>query len=426
MRAAGEAGDGAAAVEAVRRDKPDVVLMDIRMPGMDGIEATRRITSAPETAGTRVLVLTTFDLDEYVFAALRAGASGFLLKDTPPGDLLAAIRVVASGDALLAPGLTRKLIAEFARQPALSSAADLTEITEREREVLTLIGLGLSNDEIAGKLYVSMSTAKTHIGRLLLKLGARDRAQLVIAAYEAGLVGPGARQLLRFRRLLPPGGDLAVLHPAGQADVQHLRCGVAGILGDGQLAVPHPQIVGIHHHPGGEDQLHVAAPHPQFDNQLGSGAHGAGQVQHHVGPGGAQRQPVRQDPAAVAAHDAVLLADGEQFDCRLGRRRRQREHKRAWGRDQVGGKRGQRSDGAGGQRRFDSLVELGLIEPSVGDGDAQQFDDPVAVRIGRAQRGGTGRIGRIGRHQVSSRPRLCIEHRPYSLQPSPRWARCWR
>jgi DNA-binding NarL/FixJ family response regulator len=196
MAAIGEAGDGAEAVAMALRTKPDVVLMDIRMPGLDGIDATRRITSAPETATTSVLVLTTFDLDEYVFAALRAGASGFLLKDTPPGDLLAAIRVVARGDGLLEPRLTRKLIAEFARQPASepapSSAVDLSEITEREREVLTLIGLGLSNNEISERLYISMSTTKTHIGRLLLKLGARDRAQLVIAAYEAGLVGPAS------------------------------------------------------------------------------------------------------------------------------------------------------------------------------------------------------------------------------------------
>jgi DNA-binding NarL/FixJ family response regulator len=167
--------------------------MDIRMPGMDGIEATRRIAALPDADRLpRVLVLTTFDLDEYVFAALRAGASGFLLKDTPPGDLLAAIRVIASGDALLSPGLTRRLIGEFARQPAPTTvaASSLDEITGREREILRLIGLGLSNAEITDRLYVSMSTTKTHVGRLLMKLGARDRAHLVIAAYEAGLVGP--------------------------------------------------------------------------------------------------------------------------------------------------------------------------------------------------------------------------------------------
>jgi DNA-binding NarL/FixJ family response regulator len=155
-----------------------VVLMDIRMPGMDGIEATRRITAAPETSAVRVLILTTFDLDEYAFAALRAGASGFPLKDTPPADLLTAIRVVAAGDALLAPGITRRLIEEFTRrpEPAPHQPSGLDEIAEREREVLTLIGLGLSNTEIAVALHVSLSTAKAHIGRLLMKLGARDRA----------------------------------------------------------------------------------------------------------------------------------------------------------------------------------------------------------------------------------------------------------
>jgi DNA-binding NarL/FixJ family response regulator len=191
LTAIGEAGTGAEAVELAIREQPDVILMDIRMPGMDGIEATRQITAATATAGTRILVLTTFNLDEYVFAALRAGASGFLLKDTPPSELLAAIRVVAAGDALLSPSITRQLIGEFARQPAPARPVqDLAELTEREREVLMLIGLGLSNTEIAERLYVSMSTTKTHIGRLLMKLGARDRAHLVIAAYEAGLVRP--------------------------------------------------------------------------------------------------------------------------------------------------------------------------------------------------------------------------------------------
>ena len=191
LASVGEAGTGAEAVEVARRERPDVVLMDIRMPGMDGIEATRRIIAAPEAAAVRVLILTTFDLDEYVFAALRAGASGFLLKDTPPAGLLAAIRVVAAGDALLAPGITRRLIEEFTRrpEPVPRQSSGLDEITEREREVLTLIGLGRSNTEIAADLHVSLSTAKTHIGRLLMKLGARDRAQLVIAAYDSGLVG---------------------------------------------------------------------------------------------------------------------------------------------------------------------------------------------------------------------------------------------
>ena len=192
LTSVGEAANGTEAVELARREKPDIVLMDIRMPGMDGIEATRQITTSADTSGVRVLILTTFDLDEYVFAALRAGASGFLLKDTPPADLLAAIRVVVAGDALLAPGVTRRLIAEFTRHPEtpLRPMAALDHITEREREVLTLIGLGLSNTEIAARLHVSLSTAKTHVGRLLMKLSARDRAQLVIAAYDAGLVRP--------------------------------------------------------------------------------------------------------------------------------------------------------------------------------------------------------------------------------------------
>jgi DNA-binding NarL/FixJ family response regulator len=192
LTSVGEAATGTEAVEIARSEKPDVVLMDIRMPDMDGIEATRQITASPQTSAVRVLILTTFDLDEYVFAALRAGASGFLLKDTRPADLLAAIRVVAAGDALLAPTVTRRLIEEFTRRPEPQGrpAAAIDEITEREREVLTLIGLGLSNTEIADHLHVSLSTAKTHVGRLFTKLGARDRAQLVIAAYNTGLVSP--------------------------------------------------------------------------------------------------------------------------------------------------------------------------------------------------------------------------------------------
>jgi len=189
----GEAATGAEAVEIAIREKPDVLLMDIRMPGMDGIEATRRITGSEQAGAARVLILTTFDLDDYVYAALRAGASGFLLKDTPPADLLAAIRVIAAGDALLAPAVTRRLIAEFARrpEPGQQPAATLAGITDREREVLTLIARGLSNAEIAQALHVTMATAKTHVGRLLAKLGARDRAQLVMVAYETGLVQPG-------------------------------------------------------------------------------------------------------------------------------------------------------------------------------------------------------------------------------------------
>ncbi|ANZ42080.1 DNA-binding response regulator [Lentzea guizhouensis] len=178
----GEAGTGAEAVELVSELEPDVVLMDIRMPEMDGIEATRLLD------GPRVLVLTTFDLDEYVFGALRAGASGFLLKDTPPTELLDAIRVVASGESLLSPSVTRQLIAEFVRQQSAPSVRGLEVLTEREKEVLTLIARGLSNAEIMARLHVSTGTVKTHIGNLLAKLHARDRAQLVIAAYESGLV----------------------------------------------------------------------------------------------------------------------------------------------------------------------------------------------------------------------------------------------
>jgi DNA-binding NarL/FixJ family response regulator len=184
----GEAGNGAEAVEQVQACHPDVVLMDVRMPVMDGIEATRQITAAQHP--TKVLVLTTFDLDEYVYSALRAGASGFLLKDTPPRQLLEAVRVIASGEALLAPTVTRRLIAEFIRQPtsARRPARTLAGITEREREVLTLIARGLGNSEIELHLRLSRGTVKTHIGRLLAKLEARDRAQLVIVGYETGLV----------------------------------------------------------------------------------------------------------------------------------------------------------------------------------------------------------------------------------------------
>jgi len=189
----GEAGTGAAAVELIRRERPDVALMDIQMPQMDGIEATRRLLGGPEPVPVRVLILTTFDLDRYVFAALRAGASGFLLKDTPPNDLLAAIRVIADGEALLSPRVTRRLVAEFAKRPAVAveAAHRLDGVTEREREVLVLIARGLSNTEIAAELHLSIATAKSHVGHLLTKLGARDRAQLVIAAYEAGLMTLG-------------------------------------------------------------------------------------------------------------------------------------------------------------------------------------------------------------------------------------------
>ncbi len=184
----GEAADGAEAVALTRKTSPDVVLMDIRMPVMDGIAATRQIAAGHEPS--RVLILTTFDLDEYVFAALRAGASGFMLKDRPPEDLLSAIRVIAAGDALLAPNITRRLIAHFIRQPDPLSAPPqaLAQLTAREREVLALIAAGMSNTELAGQLAMSVPTAKTHVSRILAKLGARDRAQLVVMAYQAGLV----------------------------------------------------------------------------------------------------------------------------------------------------------------------------------------------------------------------------------------------
>jgi DNA-binding NarL/FixJ family response regulator len=193
LEVVGEAGDGVEAVELARLRRPEVVLMDIRMPTIDGLEATRRIVADELLTGVRVLVLTTFDLDEYVYQALRAGASGFLLKDTPPADLLAAIRVVAAGDALLAPRVTRRLIEEFARRPEpAADPAALAALTDREREVLTLVARGLSNAELADRLYVSAATAKTHVSRILAKLQARDRAQLVMLAYESGLVTPGS------------------------------------------------------------------------------------------------------------------------------------------------------------------------------------------------------------------------------------------
>jgi DNA-binding NarL/FixJ family response regulator len=191
----GEAADGTEAVALVARERPDVVLMDIRMPEMDGLEATRRIVDTPSTAATKVLILTTFDHDEYVFEALRAGASGFLLKDTLPTDLLAAIRVVADGDALLAPKVTRRLIEQFASSAPVTTATahpGIDDLTEREREILLAVASGMSNAEIAETMFISHATAKTHVSRLLTKLSARDRAQLVMIAYESGLVTPGA------------------------------------------------------------------------------------------------------------------------------------------------------------------------------------------------------------------------------------------
>jgi DNA-binding NarL/FixJ family response regulator len=186
-----EAPDGAAAVQAVREHLPDVVLMDVRMPHVDGIEATRSIVAAGSS--TRVLVLTTFDLDELVYAAVRAGAAGFLLKDTPPAELVRAVTAVAAGDTLLAPALTRRLLERFAASPDPGSrSALLARLTERETDVLRLVARGLSNEEIAAELYLGVTTVKTHVARLLTKLGARDRVQAVVAAYEAGLVSAGS------------------------------------------------------------------------------------------------------------------------------------------------------------------------------------------------------------------------------------------
>ena len=198
MQVVGEAGDGAAALRLVQATHPDVVLMDVRMPGMDGIEATRRIAATAST--TRVLILTTFDLDEYAYAGLRAGASGFLLKDVPPNDLLSAIRAVASGDAVVAPAVTRRLLDAFlphlpdpGRGPAAALPPEVKELTAREREILTEVAAGLSNAEIAERLCLAEATVKTHVGRMLNKLDLRDRVQAVVYAYEHGLTRPQPR-----------------------------------------------------------------------------------------------------------------------------------------------------------------------------------------------------------------------------------------
>jgi DNA-binding NarL/FixJ family response regulator len=191
----GEARDGDEAVDVAMRERPDVILMDIRMPGTDGLEATRRITASPQLVGTKVLILTTFDVDEYVYEALRAGASGFLLKDTEPHELLAGIRAVADGQALLAPTVLRRLIEDVVSRPGggrPEPPPGMETLTEREREVLVAVARGLSNTEIADALFMSPATAKTHVSHLLAKLHARDRAQLVVIAYESGTVSPGA------------------------------------------------------------------------------------------------------------------------------------------------------------------------------------------------------------------------------------------
>jgi DNA-binding NarL/FixJ family response regulator len=189
----GEAGNGSEAVDLARQLRADVVLMDIRMPGMDGLEATRRIAADDNLAGVKVIILTTFESDEYVYQAIRAGASGFLVKDAEPADLIQAVQVVAAGDALLAPRVTRRLITDLASRPERPqlNSRHLAVLTDREREVMSLVAGGLSNDEIAAQLFVSPLTAKTHVSRILTKLDARDRAQLVVLAYESGLVTPG-------------------------------------------------------------------------------------------------------------------------------------------------------------------------------------------------------------------------------------------
>jgi DNA-binding NarL/FixJ family response regulator len=193
MQVVGEAENGERVLTLVHETHPDVVLMDIRMPGTNGLEATRAIAADPSLAGTRVLVLTTFELDEYVFEALRVGASGFLVKDTEPADLVKAVRAVAAGDAQLSPSVTRRLIEHVAvgAKPLPHERPDIARLTEREREIVTLVGEGLSNEEIAARLVVSPATAKTHVSRSMVKLGVRDRAQLVVLAYESGLVRPG-------------------------------------------------------------------------------------------------------------------------------------------------------------------------------------------------------------------------------------------
>ena len=191
LRVVAEAANGVEAVRLAAEHRPEVVLMDIRMPELDGLEATKRIGADARLGAVRVIILTTFDLDDYVYGALRAGASGFLVKDTEPAELIHAVRVVARGDALIAPSVTRRLIAEFAgRIKHPDPSPRLNALTEREREVMTLVAGGLSNDEIAGRLVLSPATAKTHVSRIMTKLNVRDRAQLVVLAYESGLVTP--------------------------------------------------------------------------------------------------------------------------------------------------------------------------------------------------------------------------------------------
>ena len=193
LEVVGEAADGRAAVRVVKETRPDVVVMDIRMPGLDGLEATKIIAADPDLKQVKVLILTTFELDEYVFEALRAGAGGFLLKDADPSELLRAIRVIAAGEALLSPGVTRRIVEAFVARPISRSpqTALLADLTDREREIVALAGIGFSNQEIATRLFISPATARTHVSRAMQKVRARDRAQLVVFAYETGLVTPG-------------------------------------------------------------------------------------------------------------------------------------------------------------------------------------------------------------------------------------------
>jgi DNA-binding NarL/FixJ family response regulator len=190
LEVVGEAENGREALDVIRRTRPDVAMLDIRMPAPDGLEVLREVAADPDLSETRVVMVTTFEMDEYVFEALRSGASGFLVKDAEPAELLRAVRVVAAGDSLLSPSVTRRLIGAFAARAPSAPGPDLGELTAREREVMALVGRGLSNDEIAGRLYISPATARTHVSRVMLKLAARDRAQLVVLAHQAGLVTP--------------------------------------------------------------------------------------------------------------------------------------------------------------------------------------------------------------------------------------------
>jgi DNA-binding NarL/FixJ family response regulator len=237
LQVVGEATDGQQAVDLARRERADVVLMDIRMPGVDGLEATRRISADEDLAGVKVIILTTFESDEYVYQALRAGASGFLVKDTEPADLIQAVRVVARGDALLSPSVTRRLITDIASRPERPPPSDraLASLTDRERQVMALVAEGLSNDEIAARLFLSPLTSKTHVSRIMTKLNARDRAQLVVLAYETGLVTPGGRDRhprprLASRRLPPKAAAVPGCAVKAARVPERRRCRAAAVV----------------------------------------------------------------------------------------------------------------------------------------------------------------------------------------------------